>query len=728
MARFHDTTHQEFQPVLDGQTPFTPLEYATPSLFLVLPSDLASWDDSVPSTHTLRLYFLCGYTSQGRGAWEPPQQNIHVADHQGYEIKQPTDFLVRYGHYALRVLKMMQQRLSSSSHDGQPHVPRPSGSSTTEHSVKEEDLAPLCNKAIVYLTGMLPSKRSENVNLSAADTREIGQYLDVKQGDISYAGLFRIISSDRADWMCHAHAHEHLAEAALAELSVFVRDCGGHIDVRQGTLDIHLATEQDAAKFGGLLESGKQVFDISLKLGWNASEASVSDLVRGFSRVKVVALELDGITLDAYPQDHTERNTDMFADLVLGVKAHLVRLLNYPQQQEQYIYTGNKEYVCGFKAALTSPTYVQWHTVLGSLGEFKQCIAASEQESIKTCANGLPAVLVQHGILDVSAITVKSHDEWWISVNLQEGTIPEVHLYDSLFSMTLIKTGTLRRLTLEVIDPPTYDDLSSIFRANPEIQEMRVMTQAHSVFHDIESYQQVRAGFSQGFLLTLFEQSAGRRRRILSQVTLSGQYSRVTSDQEEQQDPFAGLKFVSWHLDYISAPLTDQAAAVMDLISVQHPKVLKSFTLDASSLSRVGLASVQSILGRSKLEHLQVVCSPFPSSLSDTMAQVFREVQWLTIKSLTFSGGNIDDWIQSWGTNFQATSPQLLQVEICGGGSPIQELSHSSVVHLVQLLYPCPLVSLTLENAQLQDKRDWNLISRFTGEESGPVRSSEEVY
>ncbi|KAG0033596.1 hypothetical protein BGZ81_008035 [Podila clonocystis] len=727
MSRLHDTTHLQVQPVLDGQTPFTPLEYAAPSLFLVLPSDLASWDDTGPSTHTFRLYFLCGYTVQGGSAQAPLQQNIHIADHQGYKIRRPQEFLTKYGHYALRVLKVMQQRLSTSSDGGPPPTPWPSGTGTPKHDLLEENIALLCDKAIELLTGMLPFIRSE-MNLSATDTREIVQYLDVQQGDNSYANLFRIISSDRTDWMCHSHAHEYLNEVSLTELEGFVRDRGGHIDVQQGTLNVHLATEQDAAKFVSLLETGKQVFDVSLKLGWSLSEAAVSERVRDFSRVQVVALELDGITLDAYSQDHAGHNTDIFADLVSGVKARLVRLLNYPQAKEQYVYTGKHEdYVCGFKAALTSPTLVQWHIVQGSLGEFKKRIIASAPESIKTCAKELPTLLAQHGILDVCAITIKSYSQWWIFVDLLEGTIPEVQLYDSLFSMDLFKTGTLRQLTLDFIDPQTYLDLRSIFDANIGIREMRVMTQAHSVFHDIESFQRIREGYSHELLLTLFEQSAGKRRRILTHVTLSEQ-CRETSGKGKQQSAFAGLNFVHWNLDYISAPLTDQAAAIMDLISAQHPKILKSFTLDVSYLSRVGLASVQNILQRSMLEHLQVVCSPFHPELSDALAQVFHAVQWLSIKSLTFSGDDIDKWIQSWGLSFQATSPQLLQVEICGGGSAMQELSHSNVVYLVQLLYPCPLVSLTLENVQLQDKKDWNLISRFTGDESGLVRPSEEVY
>lgn len=681
------------------RTSFTPLEYASPSLFFVLPSDLASWDDTDASTHSLSLYFLCGIAEQHHQPELPrnihiSNPDIHIADHQGYKIKRPQEFLARYGHYALRVLTTFMDKIPSNS----------------EHGLNEGNLTPLLNKAVEYLKSLILPKQSE-LRPSAADTREIGQYLELQQGDNSSGNLFRIVSSDRAEWMCHRHSHKYLNDEALAELGNFVREKRGHIDVHQGTLSVSLATKEDIYDLVRLLGAGKQVFGVSLKLDWELSEANVTDLAQAFSGIKVVALEVDGVTRDAYPLDDSERTTDIFANLVLGEKAHLVRLLNYPQPQEQFIYTGRPGvYASGFQAAFpVEEPAVQWHTALGNLDEFRRRVVESAPEAIKTCAKGLPAVLAQHGILDVSAIIIEIRDQWRINVDLQQGAIPEVKLYDSLSSMGLFKTGTLRQLTLDFIDPETDLDLASIFRTNTGVQELRVRTQAHSVFHDIESFHQIREGYPESLLLTLFERSAGRRRRILTQVTMAAGPTAEPGAQEERHLRFAGLNFVYWNLDYISAPLTDRAAAVLDHISTQHPKTLKSFTLDASFLSCEGLVFVQSILQRSSLEYLQVICSPFSLALRDALAQAFAAVQWLTIKSLTFSGDDINSWLQH--LELQAATPQLLQVELCGG--PLQSvLSHSSVIFLVKLLYPCPLVSLTLD-VQLQDSSDLDLISRF---------------
>lgn len=52
--------------------------YATSSLFLVLLSDLDSWNDLDPSTYQFRLYFLCDTESEG-GTFDGPPQPVYIS-------------------------------------------------------------------------------------------------------------------------------------------------------------------------------------------------------------------------------------------------------------------------------------------------------------------------------------------------------------------------------------------------------------------------------------------------------------------------------------------------------------------------------------------------------------------------------------------------------------------------------------------------------------------------
>lgn len=78
-----------------------------PRLFIALPRDLNSWDDSDPSTHKFRLYYLCDVSHAGCMQSSLPQHK-HISAHQGYNIRRPGEFFEKFGGYVLRVLNMVK--------------------------------------------------------------------------------------------------------------------------------------------------------------------------------------------------------------------------------------------------------------------------------------------------------------------------------------------------------------------------------------------------------------------------------------------------------------------------------------------------------------------------------------------------------------------------------------------------------------------------------------------
>ncbi|KAI9231779.1 MAG: hypothetical protein BYD32DRAFT_466835 [Podila humilis] len=86
--------------------------YALPRLFIVLPACLV-WDDSNPSTHQFRLYFLCDNDMALKGARDTPK-HVHLASHPGYNILRPQDFLKVDSDYSLRILGMVDNEFSGN--------------------------------------------------------------------------------------------------------------------------------------------------------------------------------------------------------------------------------------------------------------------------------------------------------------------------------------------------------------------------------------------------------------------------------------------------------------------------------------------------------------------------------------------------------------------------------------------------------------------------------------
>ncbi|KAG0032916.1 hypothetical protein BGZ82_006330 [Podila clonocystis] len=105
-------------------------------------------------------------------------------------------------------------------------------------------------------------------------------------------------------------------------------------------------------------------------------------------------------------------------------------------------------------------------------------------------------------------------------------------------------------------------------------------------------------------------------------------------------------------------------------------------------------------------KNLNIKCTLIQPSHANTVAQVLGSVQWLTLKSLALLGKYIDEWIELWPTPCES---RLLCFHI-QGATPMQELSHSSVLFLQQLLFSSPLVELHFRNVQLQGQHDWLLV------------------
>lgn len=154
-----------------------------------------------------------------------------------------------------------------------------------------------------------------------------------------------------------------------------------------------------------LLAGVQHIFDVSIKLSWEATRPEVTKLCVGIAQTKTVVLAVDGITLDIHPQDRVQYMEDLFVDLIIPyANLQPISFLNYPRHQEQFIYTGD----CSFLQKLTSerPSY-DWVDLQSSLKKFRKSVADG-----RTISDGIAAALelesalASHGICDVQLINI----------------------------------------------------------------------------------------------------------------------------------------------------------------------------------------------------------------------------------------------------------------------------------------------------------------------------------
>lgn len=183
-------------------------DYATSPLFLVLPTNVESWDDSDPSTHQFSLYFMC-HVEKRQGAKEGLPQHIHLSNHLGYRLSRPHEFLQEYGDYMLQVLRMVKHGYTDAAYEVppldsakvlwicDPHV--------VGNQLSEQALGSLVDAAIAYLQKLSLSMWRVDPQLTCNQSAAIKAYLSI-QNDGTGGNLHRsFINPERAVWMCREH-------------------------------------------------------------------------------------------------------------------------------------------------------------------------------------------------------------------------------------------------------------------------------------------------------------------------------------------------------------------------------------------------------------------------------------------------------------------------------------------------------------------------------------------
>ncbi|KAF9381801.1 hypothetical protein CPB97_007570 [Podila verticillata] len=699
-------------------------DYATSKFFIVLPADLSAWDDPDPSTRQFRFYFLCN-NSGDKVSQKGMPQHVHLSNHPGYNLKRPHDFFQTYGDYVLRVLLMIKRGYSDNKYDIPPLDTNRilwKRDATPGNNLTKYNIRSLIDKTIAHIQEISPPKWIMEPGLTRSQSAAIKAYLDVQEGVNAEGDLHRYIDHEQhVSWRCQAHKQQYFGRKPLSFLKDFVSGHGGQVNMQQAKLGVALRSTTDANNFRILLTDTKHAFNIAVTLNWRITRDHVRNLCLDIAKTKAVVLDIDGITPDVYPQGYVKYTNNLFSDKVgpePGLK--LITLLNYPQPREQCIHIGNFSLQSKLPPARSAHSWVELRNDLEKFGSIVS--EAQEASDCVEAARELRKVQEKHGLSDTTSVTI--HNEKWAAVfDMEEGAAVEVYSQDAACPKALHSSGSLRKFTVDLSALEFDKDFFQMVNTNTALQELNVSYNGQNVFYYVEHIVKKWHAYSNPFSLTLVDRTEDSRGRIVAQMAIrrcgsvgSGSstlevdqidYTMPSTQHDELDDPPTDIQFLQLECDQVSGKLSDYSASFLDMATYQHPSVLKLFTLDASQLSRNGLDSVQKVLRRSNLEHLNIICNSVDTTKSKSIAQVLDSVQWGTLKSLVLSGNSTNDWMDLWPATEE---PRLFSLQIRGTGSAPQELSHSSVLFIHQLAHSSPLGRLEFEGVQMQDKHDWTVI------------------
>ncbi|KAG0218863.1 hypothetical protein BGX31_011479, partial [Mortierella sp. GBA43] len=207
---------------------YEPRQNPTPRFFIILPQDTSSWNPLNLFSNKFRLYFLCECGEYTRSTNSKIPHHTHLAKHEGYEIKQPAEFIQQYGSYVLTILRVLKYRVSVAgvTIPAVSHLVRTNDFEPSAESLKllSGSLAKGIDQAIDYLEVImekggvvhgLSDQVKNNDALEGADLSKLESFLNHKDEDKVLGNLFRTVTAEeRVKWVCIDHYRDSYQENA----------------------------------------------------------------------------------------------------------------------------------------------------------------------------------------------------------------------------------------------------------------------------------------------------------------------------------------------------------------------------------------------------------------------------------------------------------------------------------------------------------------------------------
>ncbi|KAG0292399.1 hypothetical protein BGZ96_004146 [Linnemannia gamsii] len=285
-------------------------EFTTPRLFIVLPTK-----EQGRFVHKFKIYFLCECDDH-QGWTHRSDSQVHVANHEGYELERPTEFFRKYGKQIVHVMTFLKYAVlaAGTAIPILAHVGFIEGLDNTSRLIRDisEDLVGKTDFVIDYLATIGENEIAASSDrlqshvigqnilssiepLSGPELRQLQKFLRAKDGDNIYANLHKTVTSEGyVRWVCAHHRQEADRPASMARLQEFLGRAGGYFDTNTGVLVMFLSTRQDARELYNFIRRLKFIHQLTVSFDWKLQDIDLFELKDAVTASSIRHLELDG--------------------------------------------------------------------------------------------------------------------------------------------------------------------------------------------------------------------------------------------------------------------------------------------------------------------------------------------------------------------------------------------------------------------------------------------------
>ncbi|KAF8980306.1 hypothetical protein BGZ46_004381 [Entomortierella lignicola] len=263
-------------------------EYPTPRLFVILPVDKAYWDPADVLENRFRLHFLCECGYHAMETSKDSKNHVHAAKHQGYEIRNSTEFFSKYGKYMLILMRALRMGMHSVD-ISKPHTTSPSLlDAGIDHSITYMETLAASDPALNDIDTIDDFEGLEAVDLSQLET-----FLRINGQEIKFGDLYRVtIEAGHVKWVCFDHYRSIFTEKDQKALEDVIQLNGGYYDAQLGRVVIVLKSRIRAEEFFDALAKARHVYDLDISFNWACSMNDLGAFEKALKASNVSVLRL----------------------------------------------------------------------------------------------------------------------------------------------------------------------------------------------------------------------------------------------------------------------------------------------------------------------------------------------------------------------------------------------------------------------------------------------------
>ncbi|KAF9573169.1 hypothetical protein EC968_008911 [Mortierella alpina] len=537
-------------------------QYPVPRLFIVLPP-LTRRRDRADTllANRFRLYFLCecGGHTNGNGIKSP--HTVHLAKHEGYDLKNPAEFFRTYGAY----VQVMMQMFKFGYTDSGIVVP-PLSIFESEEEDEKSAIRTRVDETIGFLEKSLGSvgigstaggsgiELDQQEAFDGTDLRQLESYLHFPDKGRTLGNLYRTVTPEgQVKWICLDHyraLHRGFSDQNLRET---VEVNGGTYHPAEGQIHIKLTSKTLARQFYDVLAKSQRVQELYICLAWDASMKDLRDLREAVIAANIAILTIDGSYFKGPTRDilNNGRRFDPVVELISSGQIQSLDLQNFAAFYERIgMFTSVKTPLIRALRINTdilfeSNTKKGERSLLTSLLQSRQSLEKLTLHCVDIAKvfNFIVSTVPSHGTINTLRLRSSSAG-CTLMLDISEGAVRTMaatlrHGIKDPGLTSILLRGHLTQLTIkQLLSSQDKDILTKVVRSNPSLKEIHCLCGGFEYQEHVTVFSNIRKAIIKQDGSCSLRRLQLKRHRSGDSKDGKGEHLEMNCDYTESKDGF----------------------------------------------------------------------------------------------------------------------------------------------------------------------------------------------